>query len=119
MAGSSSGSLMVQRQGGVHVVEFLDTSILDQAKIEQIKDELLGLVKNTDVPKIIVSFENVQHVSSAMLGALMALHKAVDNNQGELRVAAIDDRLMEVFKLTRLDKVLKIFDTTDKALLKF
>ncbi|MCC6578849.1 MAG: STAS domain-containing protein, partial [Phycisphaeraceae bacterium] len=55
----------------------------------------------------------------AMLGTIMSLNKKVKGMSGEIRLAAIDKQLMEVFKLTRLDKVLKIYPKTDDALVKF
>jgi len=115
----SSGSLMIQRNIDVHIVEFLDTSILDQANIEAIKSEILALVEKSAVPKIILSFEGVRHISSAVLGALMSINKEISKKQGELRLSSIDKQLMEVFKLTRLDKMLNIYKSTDAAMKKF
>jgi len=119
MQPSASGKLMVQRISDVYVVEFLETNILDQVAIERIKEELMDLITQSGSAKMIISFENVKHVSSAMLGTLMAVNKKVKQEKGELRLAAINKQLMEVFKLTRLDKVLKIFKTSQEALAKF
>lgn len=119
MAEKGNEGLIVQRIADVHIVEFMQTSILDQVQIEKIKGDLLDLVDRCGHPKIILSFENVRHISSAMLGTLMAVNKKVTSAHGELRLAAIDSQLMEVFRLTRLDKVLKIFKNTEAALVKF
>ncbi len=119
MAESKSGSLMIQRIGDVHIIEFMETNILDQIVIERIKEEMLDLIERCGVPKLLISFENVKHISSAMLGTLMAVNKSVKNAGGELRVSSIDKNLMEVFKLTRLDKVLKIFKNSTEAMNKF
>jgi anti-sigma B factor antagonist len=110
---------MVQRQGDVYIIEFMDTRILDQLAIDKIKNEILALVEKSGVPKFVISFENVKYISSAVLGMLMTVNKTIAKEKGELRLAAIDNSLMEVFKLTRLDKILKIYDTTDNAMYKF
>jgi anti-sigma B factor antagonist len=115
----NSGALIVQRIGDVHLVEFVDTNILDQVLIERIKEELLDLVERCGLPKIVLSFDNVKHVSSAMLGAIMTLNKRIAAAKGELRLSGIHPQLMEVFRLTRLDKILKIYKTSDEALVKF
>ncbi len=119
MAPQGDSTLMVQRQGDVYIIEFMDTRILDQLAIDKIKNEILALVEKSGVPKFVISFENVKYISSAVLGMLMTVNKTIAKEKGELRLAAIDNSLMEVFKLTRLDKILKIYDTTDNAMYKF
>ena len=116
MAETNSGALMVQRIGEVHIIEFMETNILDQIVIERIKEQMLGVIEKAGHPKILISFENVKHISSAMLGTLMAVNKAVKSAKGELRLSSIDKNLMEFFKLARLDKVLKIYKTSQAAL---
>ena len=119
MAESTSGSLMVQRRTDVTIIEFMEVRILDQLAIDRIKNEILAMVAESGVPKFIISFENVKYISSAVLGMLMTVNKHILTKQGELRLASIDKSLMEVFKLTRLDKILKIFGSADDALTKF
>lgn len=119
MAEKPNSLMMVQRRTDVQIVEFLETRILDQLAIDQIKNEILTMVENSGVPKFIISFENVRYISSAVLGMLMTVNKQIAARHGQLRLAAIDNSLMEVFRLTRLDKLLKIYKTTDEALVKF
>ena len=97
----------------------MEKALIDQANIERMGEELDQLVKKSGHPKFVVSFSNVQNVSSAVLGVLIALHKQILGMKGELRLAAIPNQIMEVFKLTRLNKMLKIFKTTEAALKKF
>ncbi len=110
---------MVQRVRDIDVVEFTKDAMIDQANIESMGDELGRLVDRAGHPKLVISFSNVQSVSSAVLGVLIATHKKVKNLKGELRLASISDRIVEVFKLTRLDKMLKIYKSTDEALARF
>jgi anti-sigma B factor antagonist len=119
MSANSQSALLLQRMGDVRIVEFTESAILDQSKIDRIHHELQAIVEASGVPKIILSFENVQHISSAMLGVLMSLNKQIKSMDGELRLACISSGIMEVFKLTRLDKLLKIYRSTDQAMVKF
>jgi anti-sigma B factor antagonist len=115
----TSGRLMLQRQGDVCIVEFLDNRIVDAQVIAAVEQELEQLLARTAVPKLVISFENVQHVSSAMLGVLIAAQRKAVAQHGNIRLVALNAQLMELFKLTSLHKVFKIFDSTDKALVKF
>ncbi len=119
MSAPSQSALLLQRMGDVRIVEFTESAILDQSKIDRIHQELQSVVEASGVPKIILSFENVQHISSAMLGVLMSLNKQIKAKDGELRLACISSSIMEVFKLTRLDKLLRIYRSTDQAMVKF
>jgi anti-sigma B factor antagonist len=55
-------------------------------------------------------------MSSAMLGKLVQLQKRSKNDKIKLKLCAIAKNPLEVFKITRLDKLFKIKDTRDKAL---
>jgi len=119
MPNQESGSFVVQRVRDIHVVEFMTDALLDQANIERLGDDLSELVEKSGHPKFVISFSNIEYVSSAVLGVLIATHKKVHKMRGELRLASISDRISEVFKITRMDKMLKIYETTDAALAKF
>jgi anti-sigma B factor antagonist len=118
MAETKTGALMIQKMGNIIVVEFLQTSIVDQSQIERIKQEILEQVEKAGHPKLVVSFAGVTNISSAMIGVMMALHKKVKEMGGEMRVAAANKHIMQVFKLTRLDKVFAFYKTLDQAMQK-
>lgn len=119
MSSSNQSALLIQKMEDVRIIEFTDTAILDQVRIERIHNELREIVEAAGLPKLILSFENVQNISSAMLGVLMSLNKQVAKAGGEMRLAHISKSIAEVFSLTRLDKMLKIYKSTDQAMVKF
>ncbi len=115
----TSDILMIQRMGEVHIIEILQPSVLDQHLIQRIRDGIMDLLVAGGTYKAVISFENVTHLASAMLGVLMELNKTTKEYKGEIRLSALKPNIAEVFKLTALDKVLKIYETTDKAMVKF
>ena len=108
--------LRIKEQAGVHHVEFVDRSILDEANIKQIGDELAHLITNAAEPKFVLSFKNVDHLSSAALGTLITVHNKVKSAKGQLRLCAIDQQILEVFAITKLDTLFEIHDSEDDAL---
>lgn len=118
MAGHES-RLRISQQGEVTQVEFLDRNILDEANIQAIGDEIGRLIDDTGMPKLLISFNNVDHLSSAALGALITINKRVADKSGALRLADIDPQIYEVFTITRLDKLFQIHETLDDALTSF
>ncbi len=111
--------LNVTSTGGVKVVGFSDRKILDELCIAEIQEELTQLVDEADGIKLLLSFGLVDHLSSAALGVLITLNKQVKERKGRLKLSDISPQIYEVFKITRLNKLFDIHDTTEQALAHF
>jgi len=107
--------LVIQQQDGITRVEFLDRNILDEASIQQIGEEISALIDGTAAPKFLISFENVEHLSSAALGTLITINNRIRQKGGQLRLANIDPQIKEVFAITKLDKLFQIYDNVSAA----
>ncbi len=119
MPSSGSSRLRVKKHNDVTEVEFIDRNILDEANIHQIREEIMGLIEASASPRLLVSFASVDHMSSAALGAMISINNAVKIKKGQLRLANIDPQIYEVFKITKLDKLFQIHDSTDSAMKSF
>ncbi len=111
--------LRVTRDGGVTQVEFVDRNILDEANIQHIGEEIAEIIEASDEPRLLISFANVDHLSSAALGALITINNKIRTRNGALRLANIDPQIREVFQITRLERLFEIHDTTDDAMRSF
>jgi len=110
---------MVVTRGDVTIVSFLDFSVLDREQIDKIGEELVGLVEDQGRKRILINFEGVDYLSSTVLGKLIALHKRVAASRGELKLCGIKPGIMEVFEITKLDKVFDIYEDEDEAMSDF
>ncbi|MFG0244547.1 MAG: STAS domain-containing protein [Phycisphaerales bacterium JB052] len=111
----SESRLRLSESEGVTLVEFVDRNILDEANIQAINEEITGEIEKNDTPRLLISFSNVDHLSSAALGALITINNKIKEKSGELHLANIDPQIYEVFVITRLNKLFNIHDTTDEA----
>lgn len=116
---AADSRLRIQTIEGVSQVEFIDRNILDEANIQAIGDEISALIDSVQTPNLLLSFSNVDHLSSAALGALITINNKVKTKGGALRLANIDPQIYEVFMITRLNKLFDIHETTDDALKAF
>jgi len=107
--------IVVQRKAGIVRVGFVERNVIDELSIAAIKESLLELVDSTPGIKLLLSFEGVEHLSSAALGVLLTVNKHVQQQGGVLKLSDIDSRLMEVFKITKLDRVFEIYQTAQAA----
>jgi anti-sigma B factor antagonist len=103
----------------VKIVEFIESKILDEANIEDIRRQLIALAESKERIKILLDFGNVDHLSSAALGMLINVNNAVKQNNGQLRLVNIKPQIMEVFEITKLNKLFKILPTRADALISY
>ena len=109
--------LTVVQSDTVNIVEFADRKILEEIAISEIEEELSRLVEDKPGVQVLLSFKNVEHLSSAALGVLITLNKKItDELKGHLKLSDISPQIYEVFKITRLNKLFEIHDTTQQAL---
>ena len=120
MPGADS-RLMIQKdaESAVTIIEFMDRNILDEASIQQIGEEIGAIIDESAFPKLLISFENVDHLSSAALGTLITISNKIRQKDGQLRLANINPQIYEVFVITKLNKLFQIHKTTEEALKKF
>jgi len=98
----------VSKVGEVTVVKFVDKKILDEAGIQELGAELFSLVEHDNRRSIVINFDNVDFLSSAALGKLITLDRKVKSVQGRLKMCSIRPEILEVFQITKLNKVFDI-----------
>ncbi len=108
--------LRITKYAGITRVEFIDRNILDEANIQQIGEEIARIVDEENQPKLLISFENVDHLSSAALGTLITINNKIKDKDGQLRLANIDPRIYEVFVITKLNRLFQIHENADQAI---
>jgi anti-sigma B factor antagonist len=111
--------LAIKIVDGVTVVNFLESKIVTEEDVQDVGDQLYGLVENEGHKNILLNFGNVQYLSSAALGKLINLKKKVAAVKGRLKFCCIHPDLLEVFRITRLDQVFEIHGDERSALDKF
>jgi len=110
--------VQVTDHDGVKLVRILTSAILREGEVESFGQGLLSLA---EVPgqRIVLSFLGVQHLTSLVLGKLIHVHKRLAESGGELRLADIDPHIFEVFAITHLDRLFRIFEREDEAIASF
>ncbi|HET6247344.1 MAG TPA: STAS domain-containing protein [Tepidisphaeraceae bacterium] len=111
--------LSVSQQKDVSVVEFTNNRILDEANIADIGQTLGVIIDERAHPKLVLDFGAVDHLSSAALGMLINANNKVRESNGQLRLTNIKPQILEVFVITRLNKLFKILPTRAEALASF
>jgi anti-sigma B factor antagonist len=111
--------IAVSKTGDVTVVTFADKKILDEASIQELGVELFALVEHDNRKSILLTFSNVEFLSSAALGKLITLDRKVKTAKGKLKMSNIRPEIFEVFQITKLNKVFDIHGDEAAALAAF
>ena len=98
----------ISKLGDVTIVRFLDKKILDEAGILEVGSELFGLVEQENRKCLLLNFTGVEFLSSAALGKLITLDRKVKSNKGRMKMSNIRPEILEVFQITKLNKIFDI-----------
>jgi anti-sigma B factor antagonist len=105
-------SLNITHQSGVAIVE-LSTKRLDASVAPLFKEQLLEIVRGGE-RRIVIDLSEVTFVDSSGLGAMVSVLKAL-GGQGALAVCGARSSVLELFRLTRMDKVFAIENNRQDA----
>lgn len=90
---------------GVLTILVRDQRMVDEAQLEQLEKDIAALLDKSTEDKVILDFQNVQFMSSSMLGKLVKIQKQCQGFKVKLKLSSVSDDIRQVFKITRLDKV--------------
>ncbi|KFK95252.1 MULTISPECIES: STAS domain-containing protein [unclassified Serratia (in: enterobacteria)] len=94
-----------QSIGDVLVVTLLDRR-LDASVSAKFKEDIQTMIAQ-GTHKILLDFKQVDFIDSSFLGALVSLLKTL-HGKGEFAVCSLNNNILSMFKLTRMDKIFTI-----------
>lgn len=116
----------VEVLAGVQIVHFADDAfsrVHDPVSLATLLMEtqsgLEDLVDGASTPKVLLDFDAVPSISSGVLGMCVHLQKLIDDKAGQLRISGLNTSVSQVFSVTKLDSVLRVFPDRDTALHSF
>lgn len=99
---------------GISVFE-LEGKLMGGSDCDDLFDRMMDVIA-TSQSNLIVDFAKVQLVNSAGIGALMQCLTRLRRGGGDLHFVGVHDEVGYYFRITRLDNVLKIYNSIDEVL---
>ena len=112
-------TLLTRTESDILVIYFQDVRIIDERRIQSLGQELGELLNATENKRVILNFQNVSFMSSAMIGKLVEFEKKCKAAEIALRLCNINENVEEVFNLMQLNKVFSIEKDEETALKNF
>lgn len=111
--------VIVQDYAGVTVATITNASMLDSHVIDATGEALYHLADAEVRRKIIIDFSDVRFLSSHAIGVIISMHQKTKKIKGELVLCGVRSEIMEIFKITHLNKLLTFLPDEKAALKKF
>jgi anti-sigma B factor antagonist len=81
---------------------------------EELYDEFKSC-SSKNVSKIVLDLSKLDWAGSLGIGALIGCLTAARNNGGDLRLTGLNQKILQLLHITKLDGVFKIYDSADQA----
>jgi anti-sigma B factor antagonist len=115
--GGMASEYILTQVNKASVVEFNIPSLMDPIKLEAIQTQLFKLVDEQDKRLMILDFSKVEFISSQAIGIVIGLNRRLAKlPHSKLLLCGVNGKLMELMKITRLDKVLTIKASQKEAI---
>lgn len=105
----------VRMVDNVVIANFVSANMLDEDLIQQTGFELMQLISMAaEHKKLLISFQGVLFMSSAMIGKLVLLNKKAKSCGIDLKFSDLSPNVLEVFTIARLDRTFRILRDEDR-----
>jgi anti-sigma B factor antagonist len=102
-----------RKEDGALIMDLL-VDRLDASVASNFRNKLIEIINDGNT-LIILNLASVRLVDSSGLGSIVSGLKTL-GEKGDLALCCIDERIMSMFRLTRMDRVFKIFKTEGEAI---
>lgn len=90
------GVVAVSLTGGIHI---------EQA------DELLDVFNSIIEKKpkeVVIDLSDLKSITSSGIGKIVLLYKGLQKHKGKMRIMGVNDTIMQIFKIVKLDRLMEI-----------
>jgi len=101
---------------GINVVTFRHGHILDAVAIDRMAASLKEQIQAAAQGRYVFDFQHVTFLSSSALRMLIELQRLIGQGQARMKLAGLNDDLMEPFRQTKLDTWFDIYKNADAAI---
>jgi anti-sigma B factor antagonist len=109
-------SINLKENGGINIIEL--SGYLDAHTAPELENAFSGLITDNKF-KIVVNFTDLKYISSAGLGVFMAFIESVRSNSGDIKLAAMQPNVFNIFDLLGFPLLYEILNTEEEAVNKF
>ena len=107
---------IIKDKGNVSVIYL--NGYLDAHTAPQLESNFSELIDSSKY-NIVVNFKDLNYISSAGLGVFMAYIEKIRENEGDIKLAGMNEKVYNIFDLLGFPLLYEIFKSEDEAVNKF
>ena len=107
-------SLEIVIEEGIAIWKFNDEITFDNSN--ELKEESKRILANKDSNNLIIDLSQVPYIDSSGIGFVFSLFKFMRNRGGTVVIANANEKIKKVFEITKMKKVIKIYDNLEDAI---
>lgn len=81
-----------------------------------LKGEFTLVFKEGNFKNLIIDLSEVESCDSSGLSAILVANRLVSSGNGQIKIASPKEKVMNLIKVTKLDKVLSVSDSVEEAI---
>ena len=101
-------------QDGVCVVTIEGNIALDG--VNEAKAYLRPHLESPDVKGLVINFDKVNFIDSSGIGLIVSIFKTMQQKEGQFALTNLSKKNEEIFSITRLNKILDIYESEQEAM---
>ena len=109
-------STSIVNKGDVSVINL--SGYLDAHTAPTLENNFTDLIDQNKF-KIVVNFNDLAYISSAGLGVFMAYIENIRNNNGDIKLTNMNEKVFNIFDLLGFPLLYEIFKTEEEAVIKY
>lgn len=112
--------LIIQRYDNIVLAKVAKERLLEPLVIASLADGLNAeVLRSVQRLSLVLDLADVGYLSSAMIGKLVAVNKAVRALKGRMAIAGLKPPLLQMFKITGLDKLFEFAPEAESVILAY
>lgn len=105
--------IITEKIGSV-IVLTIETDVLDAGNTDAFKASISPLLDNNE--QVILNLTKLTFIDSSGCGTLLSCYNQMKRKNGRLLICGVQEQVLQVFDLIRLDRIIDIYKTRDAAL---
>ncbi len=101
---------------GVTILTFLPGQMCEWESVDQVDDVVAAIGRSS---RVVVNLARLRSISASLLGMLVRLHRRMASAQAALKICGLRPESLQVFQVTKLDRILSIHYNERNALKSF
>ena len=93
---------------GIRTIYIRDERLVEPALITRVFEDINEILGKSDEDRVVLDFKAVGFMASSALGKLVQINKKAKEFKVKLKLSGIVPEVLEVFKITKLNKVFDI-----------